>query len=109
MTSRQNVPMVPPPTTVLIAFVSADDAVDRAGAIANLACFAASQGASVLALDLPEAVHQVADYLRPFAAERGASRELAGAALDREFTSIFGLTAMRETIQTRYTLQPGPG
>ena len=109
MTSRQNVPMVPPPTSVLIAFVSADDAVDRAGAIANLACFVASQGASVLALDLPEAVHQVADYLRPFAAERGASRELAGAALDREFTSIFGLTAMRETIQTRYTLQPGPG
>ncbi|MDS0135343.1 MULTISPECIES: FxSxx-COOH system tetratricopeptide repeat protein [unclassified Amycolatopsis] len=63
----------------------------------------------MLALDLPEAIHQVADYLRPFAAERGASRELAGAALDREFTSAFGLTELRETIQNRYTIQPGLG
>ncbi|WP_410614205.1 FxSxx-COOH system tetratricopeptide repeat protein [Amycolatopsis sp. lyj-109] len=109
MTSHRNPSAAPRRPTPLIAFVSADDAVDRAGAVANAACLIAGHGHSVLALDLPEAIHQVADYLRPFAAERGASRELAGAALDREFTSAFGLTELRETIQTRYTIQPGLG
>ncbi len=109
MTSQRSVLPAPRRPTVLAAFVSADDAVDRAGVIADLACLMASEGRSVLVLDLPEAVHQVADYLRPFAAEQAASRELAGVGLDREFTAVFGLTTARDTTVTRYTLQPGHG
>ncbi|HEX6353063.1 FxSxx-COOH system tetratricopeptide repeat protein [Actinophytocola sp.] len=109
MTSQQSAAVEPRRQAILVAFVSADDAVDRAGAIANLACLLASNDRSVLVLDLPEAVYRVAEYLAPFAAEQGALRELAGAKLEREYAITFSWTSPRDSTLDRFTLPAGQG
>lgn len=100
MTSQQSAP------AILVAVVSADDAVDRAGAIANLACLLASNDRTVLVLDLPEAVYRVAEYLAPFAVERAELRELGGAKLEREYATTFSWTSPADSTLDRFEL-PG--
>jgi tetratricopeptide (TPR) repeat protein len=106
MTSQQNAAAEPRRQAILVAVVSADDAVDRAGAIANLACLLASNDRSVLVLDLPEAVYRVADYLAPFAVEQGELRELGGAKLEREYATTFNWTSSGDSTLDRFEL-PG--
>lgn len=100
MTSQRTAP------AILVAVVSADDAVDRAGAIANLACLLASNDRTVLVLDLPEAVYRVAEYLAPFAVERAELRELGGAKLEREYATTFSATSPADSTLDRFEL-PG--
>ncbi|GAB3469289.1 FxSxx-COOH system tetratricopeptide repeat protein [Actinophytocola sediminis] len=106
MTSQQSAPAEQRRQAILVAVVSADDAVDRAGAIANLACLLASNDRSVRVLDLPEAVYRVADYLAPFAAEPTELRELTGAKLEREYATTFSWTSPADATVDRFAL-PG--
>jgi len=92
----------------LVAFISADDAVDRSGAIANLAWVLASAEQSVLVLDLADAVHRVADYLTPFMAGTSSPHEV-GNSPAREFTTAFGLPSPETLAATSFVLPADRG
>lgn len=94
---------------ILVAFVSADDAVDRAGAIANLSWFLASAGQSVLVIDLADAVHRVGDYLAPFMIAKGSPQDVGGLRPAREFMATFDRTPAETLTVTRFAVPAANG
>lgn len=93
-----------PSQAAIVAFVSADDAVDRAGAIANLAWLLASADQSVLVLDLAAALHSVEDYLAPFVIAKGSPQDIGDLRPAGEFMATFDWTSPETLTLTRFAV-----